>query len=116
MDERLERMERLLASSIRLQKSFQEAHEIMQSNLRRNEANWRQIESNQRQIEANLRQIDANQRQIEENNRRIEQDNVLLDAKIQESRELLDQLLQSVAVMQADIVRIDETHAGPSAA
>ena len=103
MDERLERMERLVASSIRLQKSFQEAHEIMQSNLRRNEANWRQIEANQRQIE-------ANQRQIEENNRRIEQDNVLLDAKIQESRELLDQLLQSVAVMQADIVRIDETH------
>ena len=83
MDERLERIERLVERSIRLQQSFQEAHEIMQSNLRRNEENWR----------------------------RIEQDNVRLEARIQESRELLDQLLQTVAVMQADIVRIDETRA-----
>ena len=92
MDERLERIERLVASSIRLQQSFQAAHQAMQLNLRRMEENWRRNE---------------------ENWLLIQQDNERLDAQIQESRGLLDQLLQTLAVMQADIVRIDEARALP---
>ncbi len=97
MEDRMARMELLMERSIRLQQSFQAAHEIMQLNLRRNEENWRSNEENWRRIEQNVR--------------RIEQDNVRLEEQMQESRELLEQLLQAVAVMQADIVRIDETHA-----
>ena len=50
----------------------------------------------QRQTEEWQRQTEEWQRQAEE--RRMERD------------ELMQQLLQAVAVMQADIVRIDETH------
>ena len=47
--------------------------------------------------------MDERQRQVEENQRRAEE-------RQRERDELLQQLLQAVAVMQADIVRIDETH------
>ena len=40
---------------------------------------------------------------MEEDNRRMEDDQTRRD-------ELMQQILQSVAVMQAEIVRIDETH------
>lgn len=49
------------------------------------------------------RQFEAWQRQSEEWQRRS-------DESRRERDELLQQLLQAVAVMQADIVRIDETH------
>jgi len=47
--------------------------------------------------------MDERQRQVEENQRRAEE-------RQRERDELLQQLLQAVGVMQADIVRIDETH------
>ena len=47
--------------------------------------------------------MDERQRQAEENQRQAEERQRERDA-------LLQQLLQAVAVMQADIVRIDETH------
>ena len=47
--------------------------------------------------------MDERQRQAEENQR-------LAEERQRERDELLQQMLQAVAVMQADIVRIDETH------
>ena len=47
--------------------------------------------------------MDERQRQAEEQQR-------LAEERQRERDELLQQLLQAVAVMQADIVRIDETH------
>ena len=54
------------------------------------------MDERQRQAEENQRQAEENQRQAEERQR--------------ERDALLNQLVQAVAVMQADIVRIDETH------
>ncbi len=45
-----------------------------------------------------------NQEMLHQNNRRIEEG-------LAEAKDLLQQILQTVAVMQADIVRIDETRA-----
>ena len=67
----------------------------------------RLMEASARLSETMLRNqeiMQANNRSIDENNRRIEQG-------LLEARDLLDQLVQAVAVMQAEIVRIDETHA-----
>ncbi len=47
-------------------------------------------------MEENLRRMEENQRRMEEDQRR--------------RGELLERLLQAVAVIQAEIVRIDETH------
>ena len=47
--------------------------------------------------------MDERQRQAEEQQR-------LAEERQQERNELLQQLLQAVAVLQADVVRIDETH------
>ena len=51
------------------------------------------------------------QNRIQQNNRRIDETNRLIQQDLAEAKELLQQLLQAVAVMQADIVRIDETRA-----
>ena len=48
--------------------------------------------------------LHQNYRRIDENNRRIEEG-------LAEAKDLLQQILQTVAVMQADIVRIGETRA-----
>ena len=56
------------------------------------------------------------QNRIQLNNRRIDETNRLIQQDLAEAKELLQQILQTVAVLQADIVRIDETHTGPSAA
>jgi hypothetical protein len=48
------------------------------------------------EMERSLRRLEESQRVIEESQRRRD--------------EMLQQLLQAVAVIQADIVRIDETH------
>ena len=54
-------------------------------------------------INEHMDAMDERQRQTEENQRQAEERQRERDA-------LLQQLLQAVAVMQADIVRIDETH------
>ena len=55
-----------------------------------------EMESAQRRMEAAQLRMEESQRQMEESQRRRD--------------ELLQQMLQAVAVIQADIVRIDETH------
>ncbi len=80
-DDRIARIERLMAQSVRLQASFQEAQAVMQRNMR---------------------QIEANNREIEANNR-------LIDQRLAEQDEMLQHLLQAVTLLQADIIRIDET-------
>ena len=54
-------------------------------------------------MDEHMNAIDERQRQTDEWQRRAEEGQRQRD-------ELLQQLLQAVAVMQADIVRIDETH------
>ena len=48
-------------------------------------------------------------RRVEEQQRRMEEQQREMEERQRRRDELLDQLLQLVAVMQADIVRIDET-------
>ena len=55
------------------------------------------------EMEASQRRMEARQRQMEEDQQRVEESQRRRD-------ELIQQMLQAVAVMQADIVRIDETH------
>ena len=54
--------------------------------------------------------MDERQRQAEEWQRQAEEQQRLAEERQQERNELLQQLLQAVAVLQADVVRIDETH------
>ena len=54
-------------------------------------------------MEADLRRFEERQRQVEEAQRLAEEGQRRRD-------EMLQQLLQAVAVIQAEIVRIDETH------
>ena len=54
--------------------------------------------------------MDERQRQAEEWQRQAEEQQRQAEERQQERDELLQQLVQAVAVMQADIVRIDETH------
>lgn len=54
-------------------------------------------------LNEHMNAMDERQRQAEENQR-------LAEERQRERDELLQQLVQAVAVMQADIVRIDETH------
>ena len=52
-----------------------------------------------------------NQEILHQNYRRIDENNRRMEEGLSEMRELVQQILQGVAVMQADIVRIDETPA-----
>ena len=52
-----------------------------------------------------------NQEMLHQNYRRIDENNRLIEEGLAEAKDLLQQILQTVAVMQADIVRIDETRA-----
>ena len=54
--------------------------------------------------------IDSAQRRMEERQQRMEVDNRRMEEDQRRRDELLQQILRSVAVMQAEIVRIDETH------
>ena len=63
----------------------------------------RVMEEHLKLMEERQRQAEEWQRQAEEWQRRTEEGQRIRD-------ELMQQLLQAVAVMQADIVRIDETH------
>ena len=55
-----------------------------------------EMEESQQRMERYQRQMEENQRQMAESQQRRD--------------ELLQQMLQAVAVIQAEIVRIDETH------
>ena len=90
MEDRMARMELLMEASAHLNQTMLQNQEILR---------------------ANHRQIEENLRRNEENWRRMEQNNLRLEEQMQESRDLLQQILQTVALMQADIVRIDETRA-----
>ncbi len=83
MEERIDRLESLLEASVLLAETMQRNHDRMRENQRRNEENWQRIEENNR----------------------------LMEESQEEIRDLLQRLTQAVAVMQAEIVRIDETHA-----
>ena len=62
------------------------------------------------QQEQSLQRMSERQARMEENQRRMEGDNQYMEESLGRIRELVEQLVQAVAVMQADIVRIDETH------
>ena len=93
MEERINRLERLMETSIRVGETLQQNQEIMLANQQRNEENRLEIQ----------RRNEENQRRNEEDLRRLEQSHL-------EVWDLLQQLIQAMAVMQAEIVRIDETH------
>ena len=89
MEDRISSLESLMQLSITMTRILNEHMDAM-------DERQRQAEERQRQAEERQRQAEENQRQAEERQR--------------ERDALLQQLLQAVAVMQADIVRIDETH------
>ncbi len=89
MQERLNNLENLME----LYASVAEQIATSQQRMRENHL---RIAENQRQIAENLLRIDENFNQLEESQASIS--------------ELLQQVMQAIAVMQADIVRIDETH------
>ncbi len=101
MEERIDRLESLLEASVLLAETMQRNHDRMRENHRRNEENWRLMEERWQDY----------QRRNEENNRRNEENWRLMEESQDEIRDLLQRLTQAVAVMQAEIVRIDETHA-----
>ena len=90
MEERMDRIENITLTTVRL-------CEVMDANFRRMEENYRVMEENYRVIEENFRRIEENHRVITENQGEI--------------RTLLLQLSQAVAVLRAKDARIDETHA-----
>ena len=96
MEERIDRLENLMAASVQLS-------EIMLRNQDQMRQNYRHIQENNRRNEENNRRNEENWQRIEENNR-------LMEESQEEIRDLLQRLTQAVAVMQAEIVRIDETH------
>ena len=57
-----------------------------------------------------LRIMNEHMDAMDERQRRAEEQQRLAEERQRERDELLQQMLQAVAVMQADIVRIDETH------
>ena len=68
------------------------------------------MEARQQRMEARQQRMEENQRRMEEDLQYFDEELHLLEESGRRSDELLQQLLQGVAVMQADIVRIDETH------
>ena len=83
MEERMDRIENITLTTVRL-------CEVMEANFQRMEANFQRMEENYRVMAENQRAIAENQGEM---------------------RTLLQQLSQAVTVLQADVVRIDETHA-----
>ena len=77
----------------------------------------REMAASQERMAARQERMAARQQRMEENLQRMAEDLQYFDEELhlleesgQRRDELLQQLLQGVAVMQADIVRIDETH------
>ncbi len=57
-----------------------------------------------------LRRTEEQQRRMQEQQQLMAERQQQIEADQRRQGELIDQMLQLVAVMQADIVRIDETH------
>ena len=95
MEDRFRRLEDFSEISLEL-------HRMAEANRQRMLENQRQAEERQRQAEERQRQAEERQRQAEERLRQIEGEG-------QQLQELLSRLAQTVALMQADIVRLDET-------
>lgn len=55
-------------------------------------------------------EMEASQRRIEQRQRELEADLQAVEQSQRRRDELMQQMLQSIAVIQAEIVRIDETH------
>jgi erythromycin esterase-like protein len=89
MEDRISSLESIARMSATLTRIMNEHMDAMDERQQQTEQWQRQAEQWQRQAEQWQRQAEERQRQ---------------------RNELLQQLLQAVVVMQADIVRIDETH------
>ena len=70
----------------------------------------REMAASQQRMAARQQRMAARQQRMEEDLQYFDEEYHLLEESGQRRDELLQQLLQAVAVMQADIVRIDETH------
>lgn len=81
MEERLRNLERFSLISV-------EIHRLMEESQRRMEESYRRMEESQRRMEETLRQVEESQRQRDE---------------------VMDRMAQAITLIQADIVRIDET-------
>ena len=68
-----------------------------------------QVEESQRRMSARQARMEENQRRTEERQRQVEEDQQLAEESLRRTAELVQQLIQAVAVIQAEIVRIDET-------
>ena len=75
-----------------------------------------QVESSQRRMSARQARMEERQRQMveqlgqmEERQRQIEEDQQLADESQRRTAELVQQLVQAAAIIQAEIIRIDET-------
>ena len=77
---------------------------------RRSEERQRQAEERQRQAEERQRLTDEWQRQSDEWQRQTDELFGVLELSQRRRDELLQRMAQAIAVMQAEIVRIDETH------
>ncbi len=103
MQERVRNLEILMELSANLAQEMARAQQRMDESQRQMRENHRRMAENHLRIMENIRQIEEDLRQVDENQHLI--------AESQQRRdELLQQVLQALAVMQADIVRIDETH------
>jgi peptidoglycan hydrolase CwlO-like protein len=69
-----------------------------------------QMDESQRRMEARQRQMEERQRQIEEHQQQIGEYLQQVEESQRVRDELIQQMLQLAAVIQAEIVRIDETH------
>jgi hypothetical protein len=81
----------------------------VESSQRRMSARQARMEERQRQMVEQLGQMEERQRQIEEDQRQIEEDQQLADESQRRTAELVQQLVQAAAIIQAEIIRIDET-------
>ena len=68
-----------------------------------------QVESSQRRMSARQARMEERQRQMVERLRQIEEDQQLADESQRRTAELVQQLVQAAAIIQAEIIRIDET-------
>ncbi len=102
MDQRLRNLE--VFSQISTEMAIMHAE-----SLRRTEEQQQLLAEQQRRMEEQQRRMEEQQRRMEEQQRLMAERQQQIEADQRRRGELIDQMLQLVAVMQADIVRIDET-------
>ena len=103
MQQRMSNIENLMGLYGDFAEAMSASQQRLDASQERMSQNQRQIAENQVHIAENLRRIDENLQLIDENHRLLVDSHSRID-------QLLQQMLQAVAVMQAEIVRIDETH------